>query len=687
MLLLANRLGGYQMKECRNCSYQTEENIAYCPSCGNPIVDASQSDESQVTSPIEQPTTNRASATLNYIIAGIKKIKQLNFRTKKFDKKNETSSSTPMNKGVKISLIVICSIAVLSISGWAGYSLYLNNNPKLVYFLAESTTMKYEKENISSIYDQEAEYWKVLNEDSFSLEANIGSKLDMDIGMDHYLIDLLESLDILDNINLSVQGGRDNKSDRSELSLELLEGRRAFADITLQQDEKDIYLASDTLMDSSLHWTLDEVFGNDSKQGEKSDDAEALRNWKEALEFNKQEKEIVQKWLKNYMLSELPNYAFEIEKDANYSSPDGSVKMKKISIDLDELTLSRMLVSLIDDIRTDEALLQMIVGRAESIYEMTKPGDSEAGEEGAYSESSGMIIHSPLSLFLLIYSNAIMPYDYYVGEDMKHVDEEGNFNREAFVETLQALLYELRFYFLDEFNGEIFAEIYVNKKNIIVDRYVELIISDSEDEPYAMKIDWIQSYWKDRASVVHTNDEVTLNIREYGESNTLKLYRQQTLEKERKTGNIEGEVGFSVWEGRSSVFNIAADYSIQEALGSSGVSHYDILFSLMSDGERFNFDIQAEREKNIKRSTFEQQLSMQTDFTVPVILDHSVSFTLNTTVDFMLDKGGPPPFKASVNRGAQSWANMNEDERDQFKYDFSDRIYRQFSSVFMDLIF
>lgn len=674
------------MKECRNCSYQTEENIAYCPLCGNPIVDTSPPDGNQITSsPEEKPKKNLASAALNYVLAVIGKIKQMKLRTKNLDENSESSSSKPASKWAKLSLIVISSIAVLGISAWVGYSIYLNNNPKFMYFIAESTTMKHEKENISSMYDQEYEYWRALNEDSFSFAANIRTKSDMDFGMDHYLIDLMESLNILDNVALSLQGGRDKKSDWSELSVELLEGRRAFADLTLQQDQGDIYLASDTLMDSSLHWTVDEVFGIESKQGENIDDSESFNNWRQALEFSKQEKETLQKWLKDYILSELPNQVFEVEKDASYSSPDGSEKMKKIVISLDELTLRRMLVSLIDDIRTDEKLLQMIVNRAETIVEMTKPEDPEV-EEVAYFENGGMITYSPFILFLLIYSNAEIPYTSYTGEEMNHVDEEGNFNREAFEETLQAFLYELRFYFLDEFNGELFAEIYVNKKNIIVDRYVELIISDNEDESSAMKMDWTQSSWKDKSSVVHTNDEVTLNIREYGEMNTLKLYRKQTFEKEKKTGFVDGEIGFSVREGRSSVVDISADYSIEEALGGSGVSHYDILLSLMSDGERLNFDIQAERDKNLKRDTFEQQLSVQTDFTVPVMLDHSVSFTLNTTIDFMLDKG-TPPLKSSVNRGAQSWADMNEDQRDQFRYEFSDRMYRQFSGVFMDLLF
>lgn len=670
------------MKKCQNCLYETEKDIAFCPKCGTPVVDATQEESANMQDAPdskETPGIDQSKPAIHSFSQFLAKLRQALVRRKITTDDQTSEASKTSNKWFKISLILVSSVAILAIFAWAGYKIYLNNNPKIVYLLAENSTMKAKRESVSSLYEQDTDFWRALGQETSSFAANVQTKFDIDPGMDMELLQQIDSLDLLENITLSIQGGRDVKENWSEMKVELLQGRgrKSFVDVTLQKDQNHLYLSSDTLLDSPIYWKDEDLFrsayGDEDERDFKDEESEQWNTWLDSLELSEKEKDTLQQWLMDYVLSELTNHVFEVDDNASYATPDGTMKMKKLSFTLDEMTLKRMLINLIDDIRTNEALREIIISRAELIVPMIDPPSSHA------------LMVSPFYFFTM------MRYvDFSDSDDSRShafADEDGNFNRQAFNEALQTFLVDLRNYILLQFKGELYVEAYLNKNNIIVERYIELTIKeDHANEPNVSKIEWTHSYWKDKQSIVHMDDELTFTDQSYGDLNTLTLYRNQTLEKTRHEGIVEGEIGMTVQEDRSRVFDLSIDYAINEALGTKGTSQYDILVSIMAEGEKVTFDIQAEREKNIKKNSFEQNFDIETDITLPAIMGHTISLSANTNVDLTMEKGTPPA-KSNVGRRAERWSDMSEEERDQFWMEWSDRLYRQFSNTFLDIPF
>lgn len=550
-------------------------------------------------------------------------------------------------------IAAIISMTVLVIGGWTGYNVYLNQNPKINYLLVEYKSLKKNKDTPLDLYEDELQFLKALRSESLSFAADVRSKFNANAGADNEWMEMFHALDLLGQVTLSLQGGRDLDEEWSEIQVRLLEGRRSFVDMTLQSDQDRIYLDSDTLMDHPVYWTkedlMETITGQDVRSLQKRE--EEFNEWLQSFQWNEEEKALLQEWMRNFILDELTNSAFEVEKKVNYASPDGTVPLKKITLTLDGYMLKNILVRMVDDVRTNDELLNLIVKRAEMIDALSK---WEALQQA-----------DPLYVFY---------------ED---VDQEEAFNREEFTELLHVFLYRLRTYLLNEFSGALYMETYVNKENVIVDRHIELSVS-GEDTTW--EIDWNRSYWKDREAVVHTNRELNFNVRETDFSGSINFYQDQTFQKDNEMGKLDGEIGFSVREDRTHVINISADYSFQEALGAKGTSEYDLLLSIMSEGERVRLDIQAEREKNRRNNLYEQTIDVQTNLTAPVVLGRPITFSIDTTMNIELEKGTPPK-KSNLERRAVNWMSMSEEEQNEFGNELMERLATQFGSVFLDFLF
>ena len=680
------------MKRCLQCSHLTGEASDICPVCGGKLEEF----DGQAV-PMEEPLTEPAEPET---AAGAQVAEAADLSSPAAIVRGEAdpsatagasagsagaasaSGGVPPSFGARIAgllrkrltkalLIVILALAALGIAARVGYGYFLDRNPKLVYLMAESATLKAKKEKASALYREEAAFWRSLFDQSGSVSLQLRSSPELDVdGRFEDMAEVLNVFDAVGRITFAGQAGWDKEAGWSEVTLKLQEGRSTLADITLQRDQDYVYLFSESLFDVPVRWTRKQfekaVFGIEEEPDSDRDGGET-QSLLDSLKLTEEEKDKLGKWLRDVLAAEVTNQAFEIDEDASYSSPDGRVKLKKITLTLDELTLKKIFAAMIDGMRADEALRNMIVNRAKTLFDISKREDKEEWEYWDYYREYGDFAD-------LFYSLS------------RYADEDGNFDTDAYSQALTGTLTELRMRFLENFTGEFRMEVFVNKKNVIVDRHAELSVGVYDNEENSAKFEWTETYWKDKQSVVHTMNELTMTFRDYGDVGSMRLYRDQTYKIEDKTGVIEGEAGITIRENGETVINLSADYEVREAVGGSGTSTYDIILNATSDGDRIRYTIEAERDKELKKNKLEQEIRVNAGIDLSNVLNERVKLSLDTTIHLAAEKGKAPA-KTNVARGVVGWLDMSAEERNDFRWDAFERLEEKLEEVFGNLVF
>ncbi|MDQ0243740.1 uncharacterized Zn finger protein (UPF0148 family) [Bacillus fengqiuensis] len=339
------------MKYCPSCGTPLSERAKFCTSCGSPIKREEQATVQQISAALEAGEMSEQR----------KEVKA----TKNVTKKNP--------------FILVLVIILLGVSGTAVF--LLHKSPKELYLLAEYSTYKEMQKEWDSRYGDSIEFQERMLEKPSTSEVMISGNIEMDSAEEDPDFEMIQEL--LSQASITAETSQDPLKNEGYYKLALNMDEEKAMDVEVYQSDEQLGLKIPMLYKKFFYL-------NFSEYGEFMHMIDPDYTGPETLEFSQlelqelqltdKEKEYLKKSYAQFLLAQLKDENFTLEKGVQYEHEGQKMKLRKVTLALSPMETRNLVNQFIDHIIEDKELHNMIVVRAEKLAKAAAIAD-EVNEE------------------------------------------------------------------------------------------------------------------------------------------------------------------------------------------------------------------------------------------------------------------------------------------------------------------
>ncbi|KAB7708235.1 hypothetical protein F9802_05925 [Bacillus aerolatus] len=348
------------MKNCFNCGKSLSQETKFCPSCG-------------AHTAAEQASRQESSAALE--ADGVNRQEQ------------------PLKKS-KSKLPWMIVLFVLLLGGGATAAFLMNKSPKELYLLSEYKTYQQTKAEFDEKYGESFEFSKKVMEQPSTSNVTFSADLEMDSLQNDPNAAMM--MEMLKNATITAKAEQDPKKNAGNYNIALnLEGEKAL-DMEVVHTDKQVGAKVPLLYSKFFYLNVDEYGDFMRKMDPLYAGPEKLElstvEWKD-LELKEEEKQYLKERYGAFLLEQLKDENFELEKGVDYKIKGESMKLRKVTLTLSPKETKSLMNNYMDRLIKDKKLHNMLAVRAEKLAK-TGAVTEVNGEIPARDEMKAEIVNS-----------------------------------------------------------------------------------------------------------------------------------------------------------------------------------------------------------------------------------------------------------------------------------------------------
>jgi len=324
--------GDLIMMYCSHCGKSILEDSKFCPHCGQSVTSANQQFTTEGNKGVDENTfVETASATQTTIQAPMPPT---------------TNSQRKIGKNNKKWFVLIPALLVALIGGYFVYGMIMQNDPKALFFMAESKTYQNAKKEWE---ETNGDLWTIYemmleepHENKMSIKANVDDNSFL-VGSDFLLIQQM-----LDQLSLVIESQSIPKENAAAYNMSLNVANTPIADMEMIATKDNVGFKIPLIYDQYLYFNWDD-YGTLMRKvdpfymGPESLEMPTI-NWSD-FKLSDKEKEELNKNFKKFLEDTLKEESFTLEKGVKYEN--GS-SVRKVTLKLTPEEAQEFLVEFID---------------------------------------------------------------------------------------------------------------------------------------------------------------------------------------------------------------------------------------------------------------------------------------------------------------------------------------------------
>ncbi|MCR8657088.1 DUF6583 family protein [Paenibacillus endoradicis] len=431
------------------------------------------------------------------------------------------------SKKIKIFASLGVGAIILIVVAITLFNVFLNKNGKELYLYAELQTYQNQQSNSSLFGKADMAFFDKIKEMTSDTTITLTGDISLDAndteGFDEFA-DAINSGAI--ELNL-----KQNPNDLwGQYSLNVKDDGKSVVDALFMFYDDIFAFKGIGDLDKMHYSSFEELQNIYSGTESKEDEADKVK----VPKVTEKQLEQLNKQYTSFIISQLKDEYFTVEKDSSYATSEGDLKAKKLTISISEEEVRTMLISLVDKLRGDKEAQELI---ANYIFQY-------------YSDSSSTLTSA---------------------EELTYLKEQ-----------IEDGLYEMKTALIDtETVGSFEMVLYLNKKNEIIDRKVTLTFMDEFDSS-GLKVNVHQTKWDLKKSVDQSTFDIELEVYDYGDISSLLIESETTTEVIDKVRDAKSKITLSAYTSGSTDFTANINWRAREATTQGGEDRYTFEIDLTS---------------------------------------------------------------------------------------------------------
>lgn len=317
------------MNFCPNCGVKQDQSAKFCSSCGHSIQEVA----------IEKPVVETA-ATI------------------------ETQIKGAIKKRIPKKWLIPAIIIAIVIAGTTTFAFNLFASPKSLYLMAEYNSYKQLKFEWEEVYGNQYEFEKMLLEKPSSNELKVTGNFEIpEDAMDPEIAMIQE---VLSKAAIMIKSEQDINNNVAKVNLGLQMDGANTIDMDIYQSPKLVGVSVPVLYDKAFYLNTSQ-FGQFMRNMDSAyEGPEELElnnlNWNK-LRLSEEEIKSLSKRYGKFLVEELDEDNFTIEKGVSYEYNGDTMKLRKITLELTPKETEAFMKAFIDQLIQDEELHSLISNR------------------------------------------------------------------------------------------------------------------------------------------------------------------------------------------------------------------------------------------------------------------------------------------------------------------------------------
>ena len=331
------------MKLCKSCKAPIDDHVKFCKSCGAPVSE-------------ENITEQQSSAALE---------SQSHPQPEQHSQQAE-SKKTKIIAFMKKPIFIIGLL--LLIGGGVTAAILLNKSPKELYLLSEYNSIKESMAGFEDTYGDALKFQEQTLEKPSQTEFKVSGGFTQESAVGDPDYDMFQELLSSSSIEAKVQQDPTKEQAHYELALNI-ENEKAI-DAELYQSKNQLGFKVPALYDKFLYFNHDQ-FGKLMRKMDPyytGPEKLELSNLElRDLKLTEEESEYLSDRYTGYVLDALKDENFELKKDVNFEFKGEEMKLRSVTLSLDEKEVKAFLNGFIDQLIKDDKLHSILIKRIEIV--------------------------------------------------------------------------------------------------------------------------------------------------------------------------------------------------------------------------------------------------------------------------------------------------------------------------------
>ena len=503
------------------------------------------------------------------------------------------------SKKFKIFASLGIGAIILIVAAITLFNVFLNKNAKEMYLFAELQTFKNQQSNSSLFGKADMAFFDMIDEISSDTNIKLSGNVSMD-GSDTEGFN--EMVEVINNGDIELNLKQNPNDLWGQYTVDVKDaGESVFDGLFMFYD--DIFAIKGFGGIDKMHYSsFDELQNLYNGKDSKKDEADKV----EVPQVTSEQLEQLKKQYMSFIVSQLKDEYFTIEKDSSYTTSEGDIKAKKLTVSINEEEARTMLISIVDKLRGDKEAQEFLAN-----YSFQYLSDSSSTLTSA--------------------------------EQLAYLKEQ-----------LEDGLYELKTALIEtDTVGSFEMVLYLNKKNEIIDRKITLSFMD-EFESSGLKVNVHQTKWDLKKSIDQSIFNIELVVYDYGETANLLIESETKTEIVEKVRDAKSKINLSISTSGVDDFSADINWRAREATteGSEDRYTFDINVTSEADVPTISGDFTRKVDQKLKENYSNQTIKGNIELMLNMLgerqtLKFGINIDSKTTFDNKLAK--PVIDKDSVN--------------------------------------
>jgi|GEM_PF-7134622 len=459
---------------------------------------------------------------------------------------------------LRLSIIGVL-VLVLAAGSWLTASALLGKSPKEQFLTAEWHAISSSSEAQGKKLDEELS--KALADKPFEYMLKLNAGMSADMVQEHEFEEVEAISAMLEAITLQLSGQRSAEDGWIDVKAELLQHDDPILDLSISADSEQISLSSEELLDDTYYVKKEDLSEWITAWDAIEKQLESQGQLQDIFQLSDEQLTEIRARYGKFLYDHLKDEYFTVEEGISISTPEGTIRGKRITLALGDEELQQLIIALIDQLRADQALQQLLVDR----------------------------------LYMIMTINP----------DMEYIFEE--LDQEYLAEIIEDGLYELK-QVVSELRsvGELEIEAYVSSGNKLIERH---IVYEAKLGGADIELEVESSNWKTKDGKLTGEMKLTLEVDESGLGvSVIELEGSHEIFHEKDAIKRDLEYELTIQDEVGTSMKAELELDMTEATVNNGEDR--IIFLLRMDGlddetylgkPEINGDIRIQRDQDLKK--------------------------------------------------------------------------------------
>lgn len=525
---------------------------------------------------------------------------------------NTTVEQTNVEKK-NIKPLVISLVIAAIVVGAAVVAFVFNKSPKEMFLAAEYKYWQNEWVKIQEDYEDDYLLTKRMLNNPFTSQTKVSGDFQIQGNMDEYeqqYVDYIRG--VIKESGIIIKGVSDPNQERE------------FAQLSYQVKGNELFNAEFFLDPQHFAFKVPELFdkyilmengnleaGMEKLTGEYDGPNRFLtgKDYRETFNFSSEELQVIGKKYGQYFIKNLREEEITFAKNVDYKSPEGTVKLDRLSLHMPERRVKDCLKGLFETLKSDEYTLKLLTENISNYATLMK--------DTGYLEPEDL--------------NDLDDQEYLISEIKNNLD------------TLIESLYDL------EMSDGLTIELLVDKKKNIIKQDINFVLGDMEDK---VAFDITRENWKGKEGGTENRTSILIKPRGTGERSELRYLAEIKTAPQAAESKTDAVYSLKLYDYGEEVVNLRAELDTTESKAETGKKKISTDFNVYLNNMQLDYETYLDKiSGNITRvadaNANQDRHEDNTEIEINVAIDSyeprnfNIKLNLDKEVDFTEDLSFP----------------------------------------------